>query len=320
MAAPALRHLFEVVPISHNQYDSVAMPASMGNPAGVAYGGFTISVAVSAAYRTVNSNYCANSIVGNYLGPTQLGIKVHCFVSRVRDTRTFATRQVRVTQQQADGSHRPVMLLVVDFQVPELSRLEFSIQPSRKCPRPETLVSSEQALMGWKQGRGLSTKEVAEYRATSALKDKYFDDRFLPDSVMAQKMGGVLKSFKTSQDHLPLPEKTTADWFRARDTLQTPSEIVPALAFMMDWALSFLPLVHNNEFLDDVQVCSSLDFGLRLLASKIDLNNWHLREMRSLAAAEGHTYSEARLWDEPGNLIAVMNQLSILRYKNLAKL
>ena len=83
----------------------------------------------------------------------------------------------------------------------------------------------------------------------------------------------------------------------------------------MDAAISSVPLIHSHKFLDDAAACSSLDFALRIFSNDINLNDWHLREEATVTGAEGRTYTEARLWDRDGNMIASMTQQCIMRPK-----
>lgn len=107
---------------------------------------------------------------------------------------------------------------------------------------------------------------------------------------------------------------------RALQPLCTEGENMAALGFNMDGGLSFLPLIHggNGKFLNDVGACSSLDFSMRIFQSsgeKIEMDKWKLKERRTIAAAGGRTYSEGRLWDERGTMVASMTQVCILRPK-----
>jgi hypothetical protein len=38
-----------------------------------------------------------------------------------------------------------------------------------------------------------------------------------------------------------------------------------------------------------------LDFALRNLVNDVDLNEWHLREIKTIAGGDGRAYSKARL-------------------------
>jgi acyl-CoA thioesterase len=79
--------------------------------------------------------------------------------------------------------------------------------------------------------------------------------------------------------------------------------------------MSFVPLVHAGMFLDDVGACSSLDFALRVMEPDVDMERWHLREIVAVQAGEERGFNEARLWNEKGDLVAVMSQQAIIRPK-----
>jgi acyl-CoA thioesterase len=59
---------------------------------------------------------------------------------------------------------------------------------------------------------------------------------------------------------------------------------------------------------------SSLDFALRIF-TKIDMNEWTLRERRTTRAGGSRSYTEGRLWNEKGELLASMTQQCILRLR-----
>jgi acyl-CoA thioesterase len=81
-----------------------------------------------------------------------------------------------------------------------------------------------------------------------------------------------------------------------------------------------VPLVHNHLSLPDAGACSSLDFAIRIFSNDVDLNQWHLKELKTHHGSNGRTYSEARLWDEQQNLVATMTQMNILRPKPTTKI
>jgi acyl-CoA thioesterase len=85
------------------------------------------------------------------------------------------------------------------------------------------------------------------------------------------------------------------------------------LAFALDGAISFIPLILSQHFLTDVAACSSPDFALRFHTDVPDATRWHLREMRTVVGDYGRTYNEARIWNETGMLVGTMNQQGILR-------
>lgn len=54
---------------------------------------------------------------------------------------------------------------------------------------------------------------------------------------------------------------------------------------------------------------------MRIFSSDWDLNDWNLRELKTVSGGDGRTYSEARVWNKSGKLVANMTQQSILRPK-----
>jgi acyl-CoA thioesterase len=96
----------------------------------IAYGGCTLGVAVHAASKSVPSSFLVYSILGQFLGPALTDQRLTCRVYRVRDTRTFATRRIMVTQALENGGKRECLQLLADFQTKETPLLLFSAPPS----------------------------------------------------------------------------------------------------------------------------------------------------------------------------------------------
>ncbi|KAI0171543.1 thioesterase-like superfamily-domain-containing protein [Pestalotiopsis sp. NC0098] len=299
--------------IKPGEYASRIPPERMGNVLPIAYGGCTLSIAAHAACKTVPSTHRLYSLVGQFLGPASTDEKLHCTVHSSRDTKTFATRRVQVSQVRPDGQKRICLELLADFQIEEPAMLTYSSPPVRQYSGPEKSRSFEKlALEAVSRGQ-LDAKVAAQVIKSFSLGDAFFDTRLCPEGVSGQNVMGANKQQQTTQDHLDITDKTSGDWSRTRAPLETRDERVAAVAFLLDGGLSFLPLGHSNMWLDDSAACSSLDFALRLFASDIDLSSWHLRERRTTAGGLGRTYTEGRLWDENGKLVASMTQQSIMR-------
>lgn len=131
--------------------------------------------------------------------------------------------------------------------------------------------------------------------------------------VSGQNLMGLAKDLKTTQEDRAITDRTSAEWVRMRMKLATEAENCGALAFLMDGALSFLPLNLDHKDFADVSACSTLDFALRVMRPGIDMREWHLRERKTIAAAVGRSYAESRLWNEQGDMICVMTQSCIVR-------
>jgi acyl-CoA thioesterase II len=295
-------------------------PGRMGNALPIAYGGCTIATALHAAFHTVpGAHFRLYSALGHFLGPASTERVLHARVTRVRDTRSFATRQVTVTQTQPDGRERACLALLADFHAEEPAWLDYSVAPSVAFSPPERCLDTL-ADIAQKEAAGLVTPERAErLRAQFALMRASLESRPCPEGVSGQNLAGLTTDKTTSQDGWHITEKVSAEWYRVRAPLKEIREQVAALGFFMDGGLSFLPLTHMNMTIEDAAACSSLDFALRLFTPKLDLVDWHLKQRKTSAAGAGRTYSENLLWDSKGKLVASMTQQCIMRPKKGVK-
>lgn len=299
--------------VKDGEYVSKVLPVKMGNSLPIAYGGCTVGVAVNAACATVSSSLALYSVLGHFLGPASTEEKLHCHVENVRDTRSFATRRVRVNQKQRDGKFRTCLELTADFHVKEESPFIYSAPPTTTYARPEDCPTiPDLASILTKRG------DISEKRAQGFLKMfgvalEHFESRYCTNGVAGQNLGGAAKTLSTTQEHLPISAKTSAEWQKTNVQLEGVNNNMAALAFLMDGALSFLPLSHGHLWFEDVAACSTLDFAFRIFTPDIDLNSWHLRERTTSRGGAGRTCSEGRLWDDKGNLVASTSQQSIMR-------
>jgi acyl-CoA thioesterase II len=313
MSGSDLNELLLLRQTGKDEFETAFFPIRMGNSSSIAYGGCALGVAAAAARRTVKPEYHAYSLLGNFLGPALTDRNVQCRVRRLRDTRTFATRHVEVSQVQDDGSRRLCLFMTLDFQTKEASVLmRFSVAPTLgfKSWREESSPSAmrqEFANLG-----KIDAKMAKIHEVSMKVHEALFEQRNCASGFSAQTLNGIGKHLPTDQDQLSLTERSSQQWVKA-GTKISEEEQLGALILFMDGALSFVPLMHNHQYLDDAGACSSLDFAMRLFDNEVDFNQWHLHEMKTVAGAEGRTFSEARLYNEQGKLVANMTQQSIMR-------
>lgn len=318
--ATTLQEQIGVEELGGDEFVSRVNPARMGNAQNIAYGGCALGAGISAACSTVSPEYLLYSATGNYLGPALTDRGLKCSVRRVRDTRTFATRLVEVSQDQDDGRPRLCMIMLADFQVKEAaSLLVYSAPPSMAYSPVEKCPDSRERA--WEMVReGIIPEKIAKlYIATFGFNNVFFETRLTPEGVASNNLYGVARKAKTPQDHLPFTSRTSADYFRARRPVDRKSDVFASLGFVLDGAVSFIPLTHSQKFLDEASACSSLDFALRFFTGEINLGDWHLREIKTVVGRDGRTFTEARLWDSDGNMVANMTQQSIMRPLKVAK-
>lgn len=310
----AIPDIAALIPTENGTFESVHFPEKMGNLADIGYGGGTMALAINAACATVLPSYHLYSALGQYLGPTTTREKLTCTVRALRDTKTFATRQVEVSQKQGGKGSRVVMIMLVDFQAAEaFSLLTYSSPPSMPYSTAGKTISTEALKEHMHQTGRVQTRDLEISNALFEPLGRYMDIRPCLEGVQAQNLGSIAKNLDTTQDHLEIHQKTSADWMRHRQPLKTQADNLCAISWVMDGAISFIPLSHNHMSLEDAGACSSLDFALRIFENDLAFDEWHIREMRTVTGGNGRTYSEARLWDQKGKMVGSMTQQCILR-------
>lgn len=310
--SPPLATELSVRQIGDDEFLSNNLPVRMGNARPIAYGGSTLGIACNAAHATVPPTHRLYSMLGHYLGPAAVDQPLRCRVARTRSTASFATRRVEVLQRQRDGSNRAVMEVICDFHVPEQPLLTYSAPPSATyAGHDESPVDSEVAASLLADGH-ISKGQHEAVRASFAANERHFETRVPPTSYSGQNLHGIAKSVARNRE-APITDKRSAEWYRARDAAPSDADSAAVLAFLMDGGLSFLPLAHSDMFLNEAGPCSSLDFALRLFQPTVDLSSWHFRERLTSAAGHGRSYTESKLWDDKGNMVACMTQQGILR-------
>jgi acyl-CoA thioesterase len=209
--------------------------------------------------------------------------------------------------------------MTLDFQTKEASELmTFSVEPT-VGHKPWSEEQSPSAMReGFaKQGK-VDARMTKVHEMSMKVHETLFEQRNCASGFSAQTLNGIGKHLPTTQDDLPLTKRTSQQWVKSGTKL-VEEEQLGALILFMDGALSFVPLMHNHQYLDDAGACSSLDFAMRLFADDVDFNQWHLHEMRTVVGSLGRTFSEAKLFNERGKLVANMTQQSIMRSKPVSK-
>ncbi|ORY67516.1 thioesterase-like superfamily-domain-containing protein [Pseudomassariella vexata] len=304
------------------EFISQSLPAWMGNSLPIAYGGCTLGIATRAAIVTVPSSHSLYSLVGHYLGPASIKQKLLCTVHTMRNTKNFATRRVEVKQHQPDGKLRVCLELLADFHVQEPELMSYSALPSHPYSGPDSNPTIPALATSLANEGKLDKRQAALAVAPDGMfkmTTKYFDMRPCVEGPAGQTLFGLARGIPTTQDELSVTEKASAEWVKTWDKVDGVGERMATLSFLMDGALAFLPLAHSSMWFDDTEANSSLDFALRIFVPNIDLGDWHLRERKTHAAGFGRQYSEGRLWDEKGTLVACMTQQCILRPKMAPK-
>jgi acyl-CoA thioesterase II len=201
--ARTLQEQLAVDEISTGQYVSRLPPEKMANVTNIAYGGCTLGVAIAAACQTVKPGYHLYTAMGNYLGSALTDRKLFIHVQSVRDTRTFATRQVPVSQKR-DGhqERRPCLTALIDFQLAEKkSLLRYSASPAMVYAAAESLHNVEQVDEHLVTS-GKVLPELIKLLVTEAsLMHRVFDIRPSPEGVMHQSTRPSQNTYDSRPSH-----------------------------------------------------------------------------------------------------------------------
>ncbi|KAF9888991.1 hypothetical protein FE257_008161 [Aspergillus nanangensis] len=322
MATTLAQHVALDKSDSDDHYVSTNLPQRMGNAAPIAYGGYAIGLAIHAACKTAPPGFHLFSAVGHFLRPVSTDTNLICRPVELRQSKNFVTYRISVEQRTSpDDKPRLCMEVLTDFHKDEPSVMTYSAKPTRQyshwrdCKTWQGLFDSE-----WAQSGKVTEGQMKRFNTLFGLSQQVYEGRPCPEGVSAQNLLGMAKTIVTSQDELEPTEKASADWIRVKHPLPTEGEQMASVGFIMDGMLAFLPLTNNHMFFDDVSACSSLDFALRFFTPRPAMGEWHLREMVSHCAGQGRSFSESRLWDDNGNLVAIMSQQGILRVPAKAKM
>jgi hypothetical protein len=185
---------------------------------------------VSAAFAAIPKDnpervFDIYSVLGTFLGPTSIRYKLTFTVEDIRTTRSFATRKVEAWQElpSTDGgapSRRRTMILLADFHARERPEMTLSGMDYSKAPlHPESLKISPETLQNQRAHFQATQPEkvVKMFDHVFPLFDRYLDLRPIPEAMGTQKALGMNKDRKTSQDELPLQQRTNSHWFKIKD-------------------------------------------------------------------------------------------------------
>ncbi|ODM19406.1 hypothetical protein SI65_04390 [Aspergillus cristatus] len=270
----------------------------MGVLASTVFGGNCLAVAVNAAYQTTSPSHHLYSICGHFVRAATTDRKLICEVETVRNTRTFETRLIRVTQEKADdGSTRLCLVASADFHIEE----------------PRSMVTYTSAAQAISPLMTSNSSSSTAPRIT--LADAYGLYKYIEHFTDIRSISVDTRENKeaATEGVRPVPSKVSAERFRARGPLDSEAEQISALAFYINRGLAYIPANHSGYELLEASACATLDFALRIFTHAVNLQNWHVTEQKALVAENARAFSEGRVWDESGRLIVSMTQQTILR-------
>lgn len=315
-------------------FETIENPDRLGNPMPIAYGGFSLATGVQAAFNTVErDNFAVYSLLGHYLAPVSIDRNLVASVRRLRETRSFSTRFVTISQRQEDGSLRDCLTMTVDFIASptdadndQISTLRYSINPlyphQAHSELPDYFEDVERRV---RDGDVKSRTKETFFTAFKSWK-RYLEIKFVPGSAYDARVFGFEPQHKLPQDELPITERRSTNWVRSRIDLSSKGPEVEGtisasprsantalMVWILDGALSSIALTFERRRLDDIAAAASLDFAIRFTHDRPNMNRWNLHEIATIAGGWGRTFSQGNVYNESGSLVATMSQQNIMR-------
>lgn len=239
------------------------------------FGGQVAAQALVAATRTVPREYAVHSLHGYFIAPGKSDQPTVFLVDRMRDGRSFYARQVKAVQDgQTIFSMQASFHREGDEGIEHADRMRDIPGPGGFAPKSRNLPVSSRALLN----------EWAEW-----------DIRVVPEELYEKN---------------PHTATEQVVWFKSKQQLPSdPTFHVCTLAYMSDMTLLHSARVPHPEH--KVQM-ASLDHAMWFMRP-FRADEWLLYDQRSPSAANGRALTHGRIFNEQGDLVAIVNQEGLTR-------
>jgi acyl-CoA thioesterase-2 len=273
----------ELVRTEPAHFDEAFLATTQPCPWPKAYGGDMVAQATIAALRSVDDDRELHSMHSYFLRPVEIAQQIRYEVERLRDGRSFSTRQIRAYQND-----KVVYAGLASFQVPEPG-LDHRVPMPTGLPEPESLPSSAETLTGvsgpparyWSFGRS-------------------FDQRHVPGPLYTEVTGDRVG--------------TQAVWLRPFSALPDNQDVhTAALAYVCDYTiLEPLLRVHGLAWADKGLVTASLDHSM-WFHRPARLDDWVLYSQQAVSAQHARGLTIGHLHTRSGELLATVGQEGMIR-------
>ena len=277
-----LLNLLDLEPIEFNIYRGRNRDIGSGR----VFGGQVLAQALVAAQRTVDENRVVHSLHGYFILPGDLELPIVYFVDRLRDGKSFTTRQVTAIQHG-----RAIFNMSISFHIHEEGFEHQSPMPD--VPPPESLRSELELI------RERTPRDLPPDLRSVITQDRPIDFRVVEP----------IDPF----DPTPSPP-TKHMWMRAIGNM--PDETLAhqaVLAYGSDYGLLGSALQpHGRTYRKpDVQV-ASLDHSL-WLHRPCRVDDWLLYVIDSPTAAGARGFARGTIYTREGILVASVAQEGLMR-------
>lgn len=277
-----LLDLLDLEPIEFNIYRGRNRDIGSGR----VFGGQVLAQALVAAQRTVEEDRPAHSLHGYFILPGDLEIPIVYFVDRLRDGKSFTTRQVTAIQHG-----RAIFNMSVSFHVQEAGLAHQIEMPN--VPPPETLRSELDVI------RERTPEHLPEELRRLLTQDRPIDFRLVED----------IDPFNPTRQ-----PPVRHIWLRANGSM--PKEALAheaVLAYASDYGLLGTALQpHGRTYRKpDIQV-ASLDHSL-WFHNAFDVGDWLLYSIDSPVSAGSRGFARGTIFTRNGTLVASVAQEGLMR-------
>lgn len=238
------------------------------------FGGQVAGQALVAAVRTVDARYQVHSLHGYFLRPGNPVEPTVYMVDRIREGRSFCTRRVTGIQ-----NGEAIFTMSASFHVGDDGPEHQDEMPT--APPPESLPDAKTSM--------------SPERLWAMREWEHWDIRTVPQEQLDRRSGLV------AQQQV---------WFRYRHPLpDDPLFHVCTLAYMSDMTLlGSSKVIHPDEPTQN----ASLDHAMWFLRP-FRADDWLLYDQQSPSAGMGRALTAGRIWNQRGELVAVVVQEGLIR-------
>ena len=285
-----------------NLYRSLSLSKPHPNARAV-FGGQIIGQALVAAHRTLEQkDFHCHSFHSYFLLAGDPTVPAIYHVDRIRDGRSFATRNVIVKQKG-----RAIFSVMVSFHRPEQSRLTHQ-KSMPDVPPPEKCVSREEYLNGLVKKAEAEGNEPRLKKFKQALK-------FIVDGKSPLEIRYVDPEDSSMFPMRPRPAKEPVSrfWFRSKKLL--PDNLWAhhcVAAYASDNGMLMVatkPLGHPHTF---YSMMASLDHSM-WFHSPFRADEWLLYDLHSTRAESGRGITHGSIFTQSGELAMSATQEGVLR-------
>ncbi|CEH18702.1 hypothetical protein CBOM_05421 [Ceraceosorus bombacis] len=182
-----------------------------------------------------------------------------------------------------------------------------------------------------KEGTLLREVWDAIYEDLFLLSKRTGETKEVPGTAHHATMHGCKTDVDNPQKDRHITKRCIADWNRARGSIvelckstQNSKDgnlvvISPVaascayFAFYLDSGLPYVPLITSGLHLADTSHATSLEVAVRFIDPEPKADEWHYKEITSIAQRNERTTSQAHSWDQNGNLTVYATQVGLIR-------